>query len=123
MPIEQSSWLRTRRASFGYAFRGVLQLFTTEAHAQIHLAAAVIVVIAALATGVSASEWLALIFAIVLVMAMEALNTALEALADALHPGHHPLVGKAKDIAAGAVLLCAFAAVLVACLVFLPYWL
>ncbi|UTW49887.1 diacylglycerol kinase [Bacterioplanoides sp. SCSIO 12839] len=117
------SWLKTRLASFIFAFRGLKHLFASEAHAQIHLLAAVAVVVAAFATGVSTSEWLALVFAIVLVMAMEALNTALEALADALHPGHHPLVGKAKDVAAAAVLLCAFAAVIVACLVFLPHWL
>lgn len=117
------SWLKTRLASFTFAFRGLKHLFTSETHAQIHLLAAVIVVIAGILTGLSSSDWLALVLVISLVMAMEAMNTALEALADALHPSHHPLVGKAKDVAAGAVLLCAFAALIVACLVFLPHWL
>ena len=117
------SWISTRIASFGYAFRGLYQLFATETHAQIHLLALVVVVIAGVFTGLERWEWLSLVLTIALVMAMEGINTALEALADALHPGHHPMVGKAKDVAAGAVLICALAAVIVAMIVFLPHWL
>jgi len=80
------------------------------------------VLIAGVVTGLQRWEWLGLLLTIALVMAMEGVNTALEALADALHPGHHPLVGKAKDVAAAAVLICSFAAVGVAALVFIPHW-
>ena len=116
-------WIRTRIASFRYAFSGVAQLFRHETHAQLHLLAALLVIVAGLITGLARWEWLALILSIALVMAAEGLNTALEALADALHPQHHPLIGKAKDIAAGAVLLTALASLVVASLVFLPHWL
>jgi len=120
---EPVSWMTTRIASFGYAMRGVWQLFSQETHAQIHLLATVLVLVAGFITGLQRWEWVALIVCIALVVALEGMNTALEALADALHPGHHPMVGKAKDVAAGAVLVCALAAVVVACLVFLPHWL
>lgn len=117
------SWIKTRLKSFGYAFTGLWTLFRTETHAQIHLLALVVVTVAGLITGLERWEWLAIILTIALVVAAEGMNTALEALADALHPGHHPLVGKAKDVAAGAVLFCAIAALAVALIVFLPHWL
>lgn len=117
------SWIKTRVASFSYAFKGMFQLFATETHAQIHLLAMVVVILAGFAVGIKPVEWGLIVLAIALVIAAEGFNTALEALADALHPGHHPLVGTAKDIAAGAVLVCAIAAVVIAAIVFLPYWL
>lgn len=67
-------------------------------------------------------EWLALVFAMVLVWAAEALNTALELLCDVASPGFHPLVRRAKDVAASAVLICALGAVVVAALVFVPHF-
>jgi diacylglycerol kinase (ATP) len=54
------------------------------------------------------------------VLAMEFANSALEYLADAVHPGHNSLVGYAKDVAAGAVLIASLAAVIIAALLFLP---
>lgn len=115
-------WLGTRIKSFGYAFRGVGMLFRYETHAQVHLLALIVVCTAGIVTGLQTWEWVAIVLIVALVLAAEAINTALEALADGLHPGHHPMVGKAKDIAAGAVLLCAFAALIVALLIFTPYW-
>jgi diacylglycerol kinase (ATP) len=66
-------------------------------------------------------EWLALVFALVSVWAAEALNTAFEFLCDVASPQFHPLVARAKDAAAGAVLICALGAVVTAGLVFAPY--
>lgn len=117
------SWIKVRLQSFGYAFRGLWVLFRTETHAQIHLLALITVTIAGLLTGLARWEWVAIILTIALVVAAEGINTALEAVADALHPEHHPFIGKAKDVAAGAVLFCAMAAIAVALIVFLPHWL
>jgi diacylglycerol kinase (ATP) len=63
---------------------------------------------------VRAAEWRWLTVAIALVWTAEAFNTALECLCDAASPGHHPLIGKAKDVAAGSVLLAAIASIAIA---------
>jgi diacylglycerol kinase len=115
-------WIKKRLNSFGCAFNGLWTLFRTETHAQIHLLAVVVVGIAGFFTGLGRWEWLVVILTITLVLALEGMNTALEALADAIHPEHHPLIGKAKDVAAGAVLMSAIGALVVAVVVFLPHW-
>jgi diacylglycerol kinase len=74
----------------------------------------------ALALHVSRGSWVALVLAIAGVWVAELLNTALEALCDALHPDPHPLVGRCKDVAAGAVLVAAAAATAVGLLVLGP---
>jgi diacylglycerol kinase (ATP) len=103
------SWLRARAASFGHALRG-LAAFAREPHARIHFVAALAVAALAVWLRVSRGEAALLALAIGLVLAAEALNSALEALADRVAPDHHPLVAKAKDIAAGGVLVAALAA-------------
>ena len=90
-------------------------------NAWIHAAATVAVIALALAFGVSRIEWGLLLFAIGLVWSMEAMNTALEHLADELSLQFRPGIGKAKDVAAFAVLIAALTAVAIGCLVFFPY--
>jgi diacylglycerol kinase (ATP) len=112
--------VRERIASFGHAFRGLRALLATQPNARIHAVATA----AALALGallrVSAGEWLALALAIALVWTAEGFNTAIEALCDVASPGPHPLVRRAKDVAAAAVLLAAAGALGVGLLVFAP---
>ena len=92
----------------------------TQANARIHLAATVLVVAAGVASGLSRGEWCAIVAVVVLVWVTEGLNTAIETLVDLVSPEHHPLAGRAKDLAAGAVLCAAIAAVGVGLLVFGP---
>jgi diacylglycerol kinase (ATP) len=89
--------------------------------AWIHAAATLIVVAVGFVVGISAGDWCWIILAISLVWTAEALNTAFEFLADAASPEFHPLVRDAKDVAAGAVLITAIAAVIIGLLVFWPY--
>ena len=70
---------------------------------------------------ISALEWCAILLALGLVWAAEGRNTALERLTDLVSPGFHPLAGKAKDLAAGAVLLASVAAFLTGLIVFLSH--
>jgi diacylglycerol kinase len=107
-------------ASLGHALRG-LRVFASQPNARIHCAAALVVVAAASWLGVSRLEWTALLLAIALVMSAEALNTALEYVVDLASPDWHPLARDAKDVAAGAVLLCSLGAAAVGLLVFWPY--
>jgi len=110
-----------RLKSFSYALQGMLQLMRTQPNARLHLLAAVLVCIAGGYFGLSRGEWLWITAAIVLVWSAEALNTALEYLADALHPKPHPGIGRAKDVAAAAVLIAAAGAAVIGMLVFVPH--
>jgi diacylglycerol kinase len=65
-------------------------------------------------------EWALLVMSIAFVLSAEAMNTALEYLTDLASPDHHPLAGKAKDVAAAAVLIAAFNAIIVGLILFLP---
>lgn len=113
--------LRARARSFVYAFRGLRLLFVSQHNARIHLAAAALVCAAGLAAGLERAEWLWITVAIVLVLLAEAANTAVEFLADALTTEFNPLIEKAKNVAAGAVLLAAIGAAIIGACIFLPY--
>jgi diacylglycerol kinase len=113
--------VRKRLQSFRYAFAGVADLFRSQPNARIHFTVAVAVVLAGIYCHVSRMEWVALVICIVLVLALEAVNTALEYLTDLVSPEYHPLAGKAKDVAAAAVLIAAIGAVWVGILIFMPY--
>lgn len=111
----------SRLESFRCAFRGVGTLLSSQPNAWIHLLATLCAVGLGLWLGISRLEWCAVALAIALVWMAEALNTAFEFLCDAASPGCHPLVRKAKDVAAAAVLLCAGGSVVIGLLVFGPH--
>ncbi len=115
------SWLRQRRSSFGHALRGIRYLLVEEQHARLHLLATLSVLVLGWCLHISRSDWQLLLVVVALVWLAEGLNTALERLSDAAVPEHHPLIGKAKDMAAGSVLLMATFAVVMGLLIFLPY--
>ena len=107
--------------SMGQAIRGIIYTWRTQRHLQIHLTAAIIVVICGWLTKVSRFEWLALIFAIGSVIAAEVINTAIEIVVDLVEPNFHPMAGMAKDIAAGTVLVAVIQAVIIGLVVFGPH--
>ena len=113
-------FLSGRIRSFGFAFQGVGTMLRSQRNAWLHALATVAVVAAGFALGVSGDGWKWLILAMVSVWGAEALNTALEFLADAARPEDHPLVKKAKDVAAGAVLIAAIGAAIIGALVLGP---
>ena len=96
-------------------------MLRTQHNAWVHALATIAVLVAGLLWRVSAAQWCWLVLAIVAVWTAEALNTALELLADVASPGFHPLVEKAKDVAAGAVLISALGAVAIGILVLGPH--
>ena len=112
-------WLALLR-SFRFAVRGVREMIRAGRTVRIHFAATVAVVIAGLALKVTAVEWCALVLAIGSVWSAEGLNTAVEILADRVSRERDELIGRAKDAAAGAVLLAAIAAAIVGGLVLGP---
>lgn len=113
-------WARARQRSFQYAFQGLRRLYR-ETNARIHAVATVLVIAFGGWLGLTLLDWVLLALAASIVWVAEAMNTALEVLSDAAVPEHHPLIGAAKDVAAGAVLLAALGATVVGLLVFVPH--
>lgn len=98
---------RTQADSFRDAARGFFHTVKTERNMRIHLTAAVYVLFFSPFLGVTRSEYGVLLLTIAMVIAAEAFNTAIEMLCDYAQKSYNPLIGKTKDIAAGAVLVCA----------------
>ena len=107
--------------SFRYAFAGLFYLLRTQRNAQIHCLIGCAATAAGMWLGISRVEWAVIVLTCALVLAAEGANTAIEAVVDIAAPGYHPLAKIAKDVAAGAVLLTAIAAVIVGLIIFGPY--
>jgi diacylglycerol kinase (ATP) len=112
--------LRKRVSSVQYALQGLVDLVKSQPNARIHLTVGTFVIAAGFYFRITKTEWLAVLLCISLVLALEAVNTALEYLTDLVSPNHHPLAGKAKDVAAAAVLIAALGAVAIGLMVFGP---
>lgn len=112
--------LQARLQSFVYAFAGIKNFMRYEAQALMHLMAAVAVVVAGFWLEISTIEWIAVIFAIGLVIVAEMLNTAIEKLTDMVSPEIHPKAKVVKDLAAGAVLIASTVALIIGLIVFVP---
>ena len=102
------------------ALRGIGSVFKSERNFRIHMAAALAVVVLGVVLKSSAGEWLAIILCIGFVLVAEVLNTAIEYLADVVHPEMDPGIRRAKDAAAGGVLIASVAAASVGAIVYLP---
>ena len=110
-----------RIRSFSYAIAGILRMIRCQHNAWIHAAATIIAIALGLLFRLSAHEWCWIVLAIAIVWTAEALNTAFEFLADAASPNFSPIVRDAKDVAAGAVLITAIAAVIIGTIIFWPH--
>lgn len=117
---KKESFLVNRIKSVGYAFKGAIFLLKTEASIKIQFGIAILVTLAGFYYDISATEWILQCLAIGLIMSIEGLNTAVEAIADFIHPEHHEKIGSIKDIAAGAVFIAAITAVIIGCIIYLP---
>ena len=106
--------------SFGFAIRGIWTCLKTERNIRIHCLAAVLVVIFGAWLKIYVTEWLACLGLFGMIMGLELMNTAVEAVVDLVTEEYRPLAEKAKDVAAGAVLIAAFFAAIMGCIIFLP---
>ena len=113
--------LRRVLRSFGFAFDGLRTVARTQPNFRVHLLAAAIAVGVAILLRLSPVELALIVLTISVVLAAEALNTALETVCDLVSPAYHPLVKRAKDASAAAVLVTAIGSVLVALLLFVPH--
>ena len=109
-----------RLKSLVFAFKGAVKLITTEHSVMVQFSTAIILTIAGFYFGISATEWLFQTLAIGLVLSVEGLNTAVEKIADFIHPDYHQKIGFIKDIAAGAVFFAAITAIIIFSIIYIP---
>lgn len=112
---------KKRLKSFTYAWKGIGSFISKEHNAWIHLVIMAAVIVCGFLFQITATEWTAIVLCIGLVLAAEAFNTAIERLVNLTSPEQNKIAGDVKDIAAGAVLICAIAAAIVGLIIFVPY--
>lgn len=120
---KDNSFFTGRLKSVGFAFRGAFKLITTEHSVMVQSSLAVIMIVAGFVFDISRMEWMMQILAFGLVLGIESMNTAVEKMADFIHPEFHDRIGFIKDIAAGAVMFAALAAVAIGLLIYVPKFL
>ncbi|MEE0777429.1 MULTISPECIES: diacylglycerol kinase family protein [unclassified Massilimicrobiota] len=106
--------------SLGYAISGIIQCIQKERNIKIHLVFMFLVIICGFLFQLSITEWLVCILLFGLVISLELVNTAIEAVVDLCTQEYHPLAKIAKDTAAGAVLISAIASVVIGLIIFVP---
>jgi diacylglycerol kinase len=124
-PVDQDSGIKKfkiieRLKSFRNAFSGIATLVKHEHNARIHLVILIVVVFLGISLKISAFDWIAVVFASGLVFISESFNTALECLSDAVSSEYNEKIRRAKDLAAGGVLISAIVSVIIGLIVFLP---
>lgn len=107
--------------SFVYAWRGILSVIRKEQNAWIHCVAIIIVSGAGFFFEITKGEWIAVILCFGVVLASETFNSAIERLVDMVSPEIKPIAGNIKDMAAGAVLICAITSAIIGLIIFIPY--
>lgn len=120
---KDNSFFSGRLKSIGFAVKGAFKLITTEHSVMVQSLLALIMIIAGFVFHISREEWMMQILAFGLVLGIESLNTAVEKIADFIHPEFHDRIGFIKDIAAGAVMFAATAAIAVGLLIYVPKFL
>ncbi len=111
-------FINQRIKSFSPAIKGLKHLFRGEPNASVHAIATIAAIVLGFVLKLSIIEWVAIVFSITSVIGAEALNSGIEKTVDLVTEQHHPLAGKAKDLAAAGVLVVSIGALLVGILIF-----
>jgi len=120
MKNPNDSFLRGRLRSLKFALRGMWLLITTEDSIKAQLFVAIIATVLGFYFDISNIEWMIQFLAIGMVLVAEAVNTAVEEVADFIHPDYHKKIGLIKDIAAGAPSFAAFISLIIAAFIYIP---
>lgn len=116
----ESNFIKNRIKAVTYAFKGFWILITSEHSIITQLIIGFIMTIFGFVMKISATEWMFQFFAIGLVLVAEALNTAIEKMADFIHPEYHKKIGTIKDIGAGAAFFAALIAIIIGFIIYIP---
>jgi len=120
---KDNTFFSGRFKSVGFAFKGAVKLIATEHSVMVQFAIAVVMVFAGFYFEITMNEWMFQTLAIGFVLAIEGLNTAVEKIADFIHPNYHERIGFIKDIAAGAVFFAALTAISIGLMIYVPKFL
>jgi len=120
---KDNSFISGRLKSVFFAVKGAVKLITTEHSIMVQFSIGILMTIAGFYCNITTTEWLFQTMAIGFVMSIEGLNTAIEKIADFIHPNFHEKIGFIKDIAAGAVLFAAFTAIAIGLIIYIPKFL
>lgn len=121
MKFQKDETLFTGRLkSMVFAAKGAFKLITTEHSVMVQSSIGVIMTIAGFYFHISKTEWLVQTLSIGMVLGIEGLNTAVEKIADFVHPDYHEKIGFIKDIAAGAVFFAAMTALAIGAIIYVP---
>jgi len=121
LPADKRFSVVKRAKSFTHAGRGIWILVRSTHNAWLHLGILALAVALGFYFNITLAEWVLIIFASGLVLAAEAFNTAIEIDIDLTSPTYHPYARDTKDVAAGAVLICAITALIIGVFVFYPH--
>ena len=116
----ESNFILNRIKAVKFAAKGFWILITSEKSIIAQVIIAIIMTIFGFVMQISATEWMFQFFAIGLVLVAESLNTAIEKIADFIHPEHHKKIGTIKDISAGAAFFAAIFAVIIGLIIYIP---
>ncbi|RTY94501.1 diacylglycerol kinase family protein [Flavobacterium sp. GSP27] len=120
---KDTTFITGRLKSVTYAFKGALKLIRTEHSIMIQVSIAILLTIAGFYFSITKTEWLFQTLAIGLILSIEGLNTAVEKVADFIHPNYNEKIGFIKDIAAGAVFFAALTAITIGLIIYTPKFL
>ena len=118
--IQDKRFVFGRIKSVGFAVKGAFKLVSTEHSIMVQFSIMLIMIFAGFYFHISRIEWMLQVLAFGLVLGIEGVNTAVEKIADFIHPEFHDRIGFIKDIAAGAVLFAATSALTVGALIYVP---
>jgi diacylglycerol kinase (ATP) len=118
---KESRFVQGRLKSVLFAFNGAIKLVFTEPSIKIQFFIGILVIWAGFYFDITTVEWMIQTLCIGLVLSIEGLNTAVEKIADFIHPDYHERIGFIKDIAAGAVFFAAITAIVIGCIIYVPY--
>ncbi|TRX43041.1 diacylglycerol kinase family protein [Flavobacterium restrictum] len=117
---KDNTFVTGRLKSVTFAFKGAVKLITTEHSIMVQFSIGILMTVAGFYFSITATEWLFQTLAIGLIMSVEGLNTAVEKIADFIHPNYHERIGFIKDIAAGAVFFAAITAIIIGLIIYVP---
>ena len=113
--------LKKRINSFRNALKGIQNGFKTEVHFRFHVFAALIAIAIAVFFNITRIEWMMVLLCIAAVLSSELINTAVERICDRITKDRDSLIGNAKDLAAGSVLIISAAALIIGAIIFTPH--
>ena len=117
----QGSFFQGRAKGAVTAFKGAVAFFKSEHSVMVQFAFFLIFLVIGIVVGIDRYEWMMQFIVFGLIFTAEALNTAIERIADFIHPEYHTKIGWIKDLAAGAVFCAFFTAISVACFIYIPH--